>query len=284
MTTNGSGNVEHDVVFGRGGDTDLKLNVYKPAAGTGNGAAVIHLHGGGFRGGAKENVERTLDHLTERGYVGIASQYRLGTQAKWPAQIHDVKAAIRWTRANAARLGIDPNKICIAGYSAGGHLALMAASTQNDASLEGEGGNAGAGTQLAACLAYYPGVDTARGPDGSEHILMNAGASDDDYRAASPIRHVGAGNPPTVLLHATGDTTIPFGQSLRVFNKLREANVPVEIHLYDGLSHVFDRHPEFAAPTAEVCALFLDRHVVNPRTYPPFEGPARPAAEPAITR
>jgi acetyl esterase/lipase len=64
---------------------------------------------------------------------------------------------------------------------------------------------------------------------------------------------------------------------MRVFNKLRETGVPVELHLYDGLSHVFDRHPEFAAPTAELCALFLDRHVVNPRTYPPFESGARPA-------
>jgi dipeptidyl aminopeptidase/acylaminoacyl peptidase len=78
-------------------------------------------------------------------------------------------------------------------------------------------------------------------------------------------------------MHATGDTTISFEDSVSLFNALRKAGVPAEMHLFDGLSHVFDRHPEFAAPSIEVCDLFLDRHVVEPRVYPPFApGVARP--------
>jgi acetyl esterase/lipase len=73
--------------------------------------------------------------------------------------IEDVKTAIRWTRANAVSLGIDPARIVIVGYSAGGHLALTAAGTQNRRELEGSGGHAGAGTQVAACVAFYPVVD-----------------------------------------------------------------------------------------------------------------------------
>src|SRR5437762_9102532 len=114
MANGHSGAVEKDIVFGRGGDMELKLDIYRPT-GVDKRTAVIHLHGGGFRGGNKEGFLRSLKFFVERGYLGIASQYRLGQEAKWPAQINDVKAAIRWTRANAASLRIEPDKIAIAG-------------------------------------------------------------------------------------------------------------------------------------------------------------------------
>jgi acetyl esterase/lipase len=275
MNSNGSGSVERDIVFGRGGNMDLKLNVYRPAPETSKRTAIIHLHGGGFRGGNKEAVERTAEHLVQRGYVCISSQYRIADQAKWPAQIQDAKAAIRWTRANAANLGIDPDKIVIAGYSAGAHLSLNAAGNMRRPDYEGDGGNAGVSSDVAACIAYYPPTVTARDAN-----IMPPDASEDFARDASPSTHIGANMPPTILLHATGDTTLPFSGSVQIFEKLRASGVAVELHLFDGLSHVFDRHPEFAAPAAELCDLFLDRHVVEPREYPPFTGgaPATPAA------
>ena len=122
--------VEKDVVFGKGGDVDLKLDIYKPTTPT-KRTAIIHYHGGGFTGGSKDGLAAALGPMTQLGYVNIAAQYRLAGVAKWPSQIHDVKAAIRWTRANASRLGVDPARIVIAGYSAGGHLALFASGTQN---------------------------------------------------------------------------------------------------------------------------------------------------------
>src|SRR5215212_8237844 len=275
MNSNGHTNVERDVVFARGGDLELKLNVFKPAEGTSKRTAIVHLHGGGFRGGNKEAVERTANHLVERGYVCVNSQYRVADQGKWPAQIEDAKAAIRWTRANAERLGIDPNKIVVAGYSAGAHLSLNVAGNMGRGDYEGTGGNNGVSSDVAACIAYYPPTTTARNAN-----IMPPDATDDFAHDASPLPHVGANMPPTILMHATGDTTLPFTGSVAIFDKLRSAGVPVELHLFDGLSHVFDRHPEFAAPAAEICDLFLDRHVVDPRTYPPFEGGA-PAATPA---
>jgi hypothetical protein len=102
--------------------------------------------------------ERILP-FAKQGYVAIASRYRLLGQAPWPAMLGDVKAAIRWTRANASRLNVDPARIIIVRYSAGGHLALTAAGTQNRADMEGSGGNAGAGTQVEAAVAFYPVVD-----------------------------------------------------------------------------------------------------------------------------
>src|SRR6266850_1649854 len=146
---------EKDVVYGKGGDTDLHCDIYRPSGTNTKRMAVIHFHGGGFAGGNKSGLAERLKTLSARGYVNIAAQYRLAGVAKWPAQMEDVKASIRWTRANAARLGIDPARIAVSGYSAGGHLALFAAGTQNRPEFEGTGGNTGAGTDVAACLAYY---------------------------------------------------------------------------------------------------------------------------------
>jgi len=263
--------VEKDVVFGRGGDIELRLDVYHPPVGTTKHTAIVQLHGGGFTRGARENIAANCRAFAERGYVAIASQYRLVDQGHWPSQIEDVKAAIRWTRANLERLGVDDDKIAVAGYSAGATLALIAAGG-DEPDLEGHGGNAGVSSAIAACLAFYP-PDTIR----PGHQLMAADASDEAYRQASPITYARAGAAPTLLMHATGDATIPFEASTRLFEAFRKADVPVEMHLFEGLSHVFDRHPEFAAPAIEISDLFLDRHVVEPRTYPPFApGAARP--------
>lgn len=275
MAQDGSaGAIDKGIVFGRGGDMGLKLDIYRPPAGLAKRTAVIHLFGGGFvRGSTAGHYEGCFAELSRYGYVCIASQYRLADEAKWPAQIEDVKAAIRWTRANAAALDIDAEKIVIAGYSAGAHLALLAAGTADRPEFEGQGGNPGAGTRLAACIAYYPVTRTQRRPDGSPSPIMPEGSSDADYLAASPITYLGAGCPPTIILHGTADQ-IHFSSSVEAFNKLQDAGVPAELHLLAGLPHIFDRFQEFADVSTRLCDLFLDRYVVNPRVYEL----ARPAA------
>jgi acetyl esterase/lipase len=255
--------IERDIVFGKGGDVELRLDVYHPPAGASKRTAIIQLHGGGFTRGAKENIVANCRQFAERGYTCVASQYRLADQGMWPSPIEDVKAAIRWTRANVETLAVDSGKIAVAGYSAGATLALVASG--REAAHEGDGGNAGVSSAIAGCIAFYPPDVLRRG-----HAVMPADAGEEAYRLASPITYARAGAPPTILLHSTGDTTLPFEGSVRLFEAFRNAGVPVELHLFDGLSHVFDRHPEFAAPAIEICDLFLDRHVVEPRVYPPF--------------
>jgi acetyl esterase/lipase len=278
MTNGADANIEKDVVFGKGGDIDLKLDICQPAPGTSKRTAIVQLHGGGFTRGAKENIAANCRLFAERGYVSLASQYRLADQAKWPAQIEDTKAAIRWARANADRLAIEPDRICIAGYSAGAVLALIAAGPSGEGQrLEGAGGHDGVSSAVAACLAFYPPAVRNRPAVDNGEGLLAARASDAEYASASPLTYAVAGAPPTALFHATGDATIPFEASVRLFETFREVGVAVEMHLFDGLSHVFDRHPEFAEPAIEICDLFLDRHVVEPRVYPPFApGVARP--------
>ncbi|HSC15540.1 MAG TPA: alpha/beta hydrolase, partial [Gammaproteobacteria bacterium] len=105
---------EKDIVFGKGGGMDLTLDVYQPPAGvTSKRVAIVHLFGGGFFVGNKNAgyIVNDAKALGARGYVNVSANYRLQQQSPWPAQLHDVKAAIRWTRANASRLGVEPNRI-----------------------------------------------------------------------------------------------------------------------------------------------------------------------------
>lgn len=253
---------ERDIVFGRGGEMDLRLDIYHPPAGAERRMATIHVHGGGFAGGSKDSVARTAVFYAERGYIAIGAQYRLSGQARWPAQLHDVKAAIRWTRANADRLNIDADKIAVAGYSAGGLMAMFSAGTQDRPDFEGDGGNSGVSTRISAVVGYYPATSTPGN-------LLPEGA-DDAARSAADLDNYIASFPPTILFHGVEDTTIRIENSQQFFQKLRDAGVPAEMHAYEGVPHVFDEHPEFALSTVQLADLFFDRKVLNPRTYPPF--------------
>ena len=261
-------NVDRDVVFGKGGDVDLHCDVYRPPAAISKRMAILHCHGGGFAAGNKNNLAARLQSQSALGYVNIAVQYRLSGVARWPAQIEDVKAAIRWTRANASKLGIDPARIAVAGYSAGGHLALFAAGTQNQPQYEGAGGNAGAGTQVAACVAYY----AVTGTDWEgfrKQFPMPEGSSDEAWKQAEPGMHI-KGFPPTVLHHGLADVTVRPESSEAFLRLLRGAGIPSELHEYAGVPHEFVGIPEFAESTARLNDFFLERHVIAPRTYPPF--------------
>ena len=121
--------IEKDVVYGKGGGRDLKLDIYLPDEDDRTRTAVILLHGGAWRLGEKSMMEIFGPELAGHGFVALAAEYRLLDEAPWPAQIKDVKTAIRWTKANADSLAIDPDKVVVQGFSAGGHLALMAGGT-----------------------------------------------------------------------------------------------------------------------------------------------------------
>jgi acetyl esterase/lipase len=262
----GGGKVESDVVFGKGGDMDLRLDIYHPTATPEKRMAIIHLHGGGFTGGSKAGVASSSRAFAGLGYVSIASQYRLTGQGRWPAQIEDTKAAIRWTRANASRLNIDPNNIAIAGYSAGGLMALFAAATSDRKEFEGNGGNAGVSSKVAACIGFYPAVNANANllPEGADRAAIDA---------ASPGNHISATFAPTIFLHGGGDTTIRPQSSLDFYNKLVAAGVKADLHFFQGAPHAYEvNNADAALVSAQVTNLFLERLILNPREYPPFGG------------
>ncbi|HZP34472.1 MAG TPA: alpha/beta hydrolase [Candidatus Acidoferrales bacterium] len=250
--------IDKNVVFGKGGDTELRCDLYRPAAGTEKRMALVHLHGGGFARGSKDTMAGKVTPITSRGYVSVVIDYRLTGVAKWPAQIEDVKTAIRWTRSNAASLGIDPQRIATVGYSAGGHLSVFAAGAPD--------------TQLAACAAFYPAVELSK--ETAETLLPNV--TDEAVHEASPITYIKAGFPPTVIFHGLADVTVRPESSEHLLQVLRSANVPSELHTFAGVPHEFDSHPEFADACANLTDFFLEREVLHPRTYPPFR-PGAPA-------
>lgn len=264
--------VEKDIVFGKGGSMDLTLDVYQPPAGVApKRMAIIHLFGGGFFVGNKNAgyIINDAKALGARGYTNISANYRLQTQGSWPAQIHDVKAAIRWTRANAARLGIDANRIAVAGYSAGGMLSLMAAGTNGKKEFEGDGGTPGVSSDVNAGIGVYPlaSAQTARG------LFPEGQATPENIAAASPTTYISATFAPTIFIHGTKDGTVPVQSSVDFFTKLHGLGVPSTLTLIQGADHAFDNN---AADAVEVMAasidLFLDRLLINPKPYPSFGG------------
>ncbi len=264
---------ERDIVFGRGGDMELTLDVYHPPEGVEpKRMAIIHLFGGGFFGGNKGAgyIINDAKALGARGYTNISANYRLQSQGLWPAQIHDTKAAIRWTRANADRLGIDADKIAVAGYSAGGMLSLMAAGTNGVEEFEGDGGNAGVSSDVQAGIGVYPlaSARIARGlfpEDLSENELAEA------IQAASPVSYISENFAPTIFVHGTDDNTVPMSSSIDFFNQLHDLGVPTALTLIQGADHAFDNSATDAIEVmAQSIDLFLDRLIVNPTAYPSF--------------
>ncbi|MEA3078138.1 MAG: hypothetical protein QOF60_3046 [Actinomycetota bacterium] len=264
--------VRENVVYGVGeGGRELRCDVYVPPGEVRNAPAVILVHGGAWRTGDRTQLRGYGFLIGREGYVCIAPEYRLVTESPWPAAIHDVKAAIRWTRANAESLGIDPDRIAIEGNSAGAHLALLAAMTAGDPAFEGSCGTPGVSTDVCAVLAVYPPVLLTAGeyhPAGVPWLVIDEGSADDTVAAAaaSPLTHVRPGLPPTLLIHGTADALVPVQASIRMYEALMEAGVPVDLHIYAEQPHAFDLQPEFGRQNAAEMLLFLRRYVRQPAT------------------
>jgi acetyl esterase/lipase len=262
--------VDKDIVFGKGGTKDMTLDVYHPADGvTSKRTAIIHLFGGGFFGGNKNAayIINDIKALAPRGYTNVSANYRLQTEGKWPAQIHDVKGAIRWTRANAAKLGIEPNRIVIAGYSAGGMLSLLAAGTNGKKEFEGEVGTPGVSSDVNASIGVYPLASAQIATGLFEQPTPEAIA------AASPTTYISKDFAPTIFIHGTNDGTVNVQSSIDFFTKLHALGVRTTMTLIEGADHAFDNNaPDAVDLMAHSIDLFLDRLMINPKPYPSFGG------------
>jgi len=254
---------ESDVVFGTTGTRDLKCDIFRPPIEGERRPGVLLIHGGAWQEGDRSQLRYYGIQLARYGFVGMACEYRLSGEAPWPAQIHDVKAALRWMRANAKSLGIDEGKICVTGNSAGAHLALMLG-CDTDA-FEGKSGNMNVSSKCAAISAIYPPTTLRYNKNDVENKLFGKAGSDDVAAKASPINYANNHFPPTILIHGNADEVVPNSESFNMYHALNRAAVGVELHVFDGAPHAFDRLAEFAKPCMQLIALFFDRKVVNPR-------------------
>src|SRR5580765_2018589 len=145
---------EPDVAYAPA-DPQQVMDIVRPR-GTGQALpAVVCIHGGGFRAGSRKGYLDQCVRLAQRGYVAATVDYRLAPAAPFPAAVHDVKAAVRYLRANAARLDIDPSRICVTGGYAGGHLALFLGLTAGMPEFEGDGPNRDQSSKVSCVVDYY---------------------------------------------------------------------------------------------------------------------------------
>jgi len=247
--------VQKDVIYGQSENVDLKLDLAKPDSGNGPAPAVVCIHGGGWQLGNKSSYEPVIRQLAAHGYVAAAVEYRLTPKYRWPAQIHDVKCAVRYLRAHSKELNIDPDKMAALGDSAGGHLALLLGLMDPKDDFEGTGGNSEYPSKVQAVINYYgpadfrvwhvspegePGVQQAYGKDPEAVLADFLGTSDRTAPVmvqVSPITYVNTGDPPILTFHGSSDPLVPVEQARMLHATLEKAGVPQKLVILEGAGH-----------------------------------------------
>ena len=213
---------------------------------------VAFIHGGGWRNGDKRSGLHRVAAFVESGeFVGASIGYRLSSEAIWPAQIHDCKAAIRWLRAHADEFGFDPDRIAVMGSSAGGHLVAMLGTSGNVKKLEGNLGKHQDVSSRVNCVIDefgptnfltmndFPGKMDHLAKDSPESKLLGRQITEvpELVREASPITHVTKDDPPILILHGTKDPLVPYQQSVTFAEALRKAGVTVTLQKIENGEH-----------------------------------------------
>jgi acetyl esterase/lipase len=204
---------------------------------------VLFIHGGGFTGGDKAEYRSASvsADLARAGYVVVSCNYVLGPKDKpgvWPRNIADCREAVRWMRANADALGLDPDRIAVAGGSAGGYLALMVGLSDDKT---GPGGDPQAkhSAKVSAVLDFYGVVNFSKHGKGDVPGVAAA-----EQAAYLPENQCHAQDPAVLILHGTADTTVDIAQSDAMARALRAAKVSHEYVVVAGAPHTFDLHPK----------------------------------------
>ena len=260
--------VHRDIVYVTNGHERQKLDLYIPDTGE-NLPLIIWVHGGAWLGGNKERYA-PVEYL-KSGYAGASLNYRLSQHAVFPAQIEDVKAAIRWIRANAKTYRLDPNRFAAWGSSAGGHLVAMLGMTGDITEFE-VGENLEMSSRVQAVVDYFGPtdflqMDAHRLPDGLVHDAPDSPESKlvggpiqehkDRVARANPITYVSKDDPPILIIHGDQDKLVPYHQSVLLKEALEAVGAPVEFYRVEGGGHGWFRDPK----VPELTKAFLEKHL-----------------------
>jgi acetyl esterase/lipase len=235
---------ENDLVYSKPGGNELKLDLARPDEGDGPFPIVLVIHGGGWRGGDKASNRPALQSFAKRGYVALSPQYRFCPQNTFPAQVVDLKAAVRWAKAHAKEYKADPDHVGAVGFSAGGHLAMMLGLTGPSDGLDGEAGEGAPDTKVHAVVNYFGPTDfgAADFPDVSKPLIKDflGGTPDEKPEAAkkaSPITYVSKGDAPVLSFQGTKDPLVPSTQATKLADAMTSAGVAGRVELLVGAGH-----------------------------------------------
>ena len=260
--------VHRDVAYVTDGHERQKLDLYVPDEGE-NLPLIIWVHGGAWLGGSKERYA-PMEYL-KSGYAGASINYRLSQHAIFPAQIEDVKAGVRWLRANAETYGLDPNRFAAWGASAGGHLVAMLGTAGDITEFE-VGENLEVSSRVQAVVDYFGPtdfiqMDAYRLPDGLVHDAPDSPESKlvggpiqehkDRVASANPITYVSKDDPPILIIHGDQDKLVPYQQSVLLKDALEKVGVAVTLYNVVGEGHGGFKDPK----VPELTKAFLEKHL-----------------------
>jgi acetyl esterase/lipase len=237
---------EEGIEYSNPDSQHLKLNLARPKEGTGPFPAILCIHGGGFRAGTRDGYNRLCIKLAENGYVAATVTYRLAPKYQFPAAVYDVKASVRWLRANAAKYRIDPNRIGVTGGSAGGHLAQFLGVTGGLARFEGIDSPKFSSRVQCVVNFYGPSDFTksyGKSVDAAEVLPLFLGGNLEqakhEHIVASPLYWVTPDASPTLCIHGTEDNYVAHEQAVWLIERLKAADVPAELLTIEGAGHGF---------------------------------------------
>jgi acetyl esterase/lipase len=266
--------VHRDLAYVTGGHQRQLLDLYLPRA-AGRLPLIVWIHGGAFRMGSKE--DRIPHEMLLQGYAIASLNYRLSQHARFPAQIEDCKAAVRWLRANADTYGLDPMRFAAWGESAGGHLAAMLGTAGHERGFE-VGAHLEHSSRVQAVLDFFGPtdflqMDAHRLPEGMVHDTADSpesqlvGGPIQEHRAevarANPVSYVTPQAPPFLIVHGDRDPLVPYHQSILLAAALEAAGVPVTFHTVAGAGHGNFDDPQIPILIHEFLAAHLRRQRSN---------------------
>ncbi len=253
----------------------LTLDLYRPAEGKGPCRVIVMYFGGGWQNGRPGIFATLAQALAQRGYACVVPQYRLSGEKPFPAAVHDCKAAIRWTRKNAKRFKMHPNRIACLGGSAGGHLSGFMAASNGVARFEGRGEHREFSSDVQAAIVMCGPMNllsahivnrvekAAAKSEGDAIIDFMGGALPSQktgiYREASPLTHVNKSTPP--MLFIDGEFDRPRIRYTEFRTKLDKHKIPNEFVLMPKAPHPFWNMREWFLPTVNAVDQFLQKHL-----------------------
>jgi pectinesterase len=253
-----------DIVYARYPDRQLRLDLYLPAKKPARMPGIVVIRGGGWRQGDKRGFARIARALAEQGFAAACIEYRVLPESRFPAAVHDSKAAVRWMRAEAAKHGIDPNAIGAIGGSAGGHLVSLLGTSHKVREIEGDGGHPGISSRVQAVVAMAPVVDftamgrfRTAGTGRSDFLGVSYEEKPDLWKLASPISHLDRDSASFLLMHSKADRTVPHEQSMAMLGRCKETGVKAELWSLDDAPHAFWNGEKYFAETIQRAAAFF---------------------------